>query len=750
MYKYNKYKVMEKFNKLEQKDKYSQNLNLKIDNFLNLLANIDIHENQDDILEEFSELYESNKEQCIEAILQNINLKNPDNYFKTGLTLEFIKNLYIISLDSMYGFENLFRRIKEVIKKTTEEKDGSYLLNLREKNVYKTITHEETADALVGIEHSEEHFAKEMKIKYGENWQEEWKKNPENFEYIPTESEYDEVPFEITEETYAFFDKNNLFIARPEDFSAITSLINRYKRTKRESMVSVAALSDEDLVRIGEDPAGRENFHAFYYVENPEHPHALTEMQEMLEEIKKYCSILLLPSHLLVKHINKTPEEIEKEKQNLFDYTYLMNRPIREAVEEEFGLKFKYLSFQEQFYFLQLIKNKTVDEMQEVKNFTANYGHNGLKTFMSMEFDRDLGDRIIKLGEKLDPSMAREIFHKYSDIIDSAQDAFKYFQDNFMQAGAFDEKIADHIKENLFKKGADILVQFAEKVVRGEKISNEEIIKELKNIKTETLIFTSSFKIFKEESKFIDLADIPDMRYDVNSVEKFTNDKALIGQMEKIYRKNYENYPSEFTEYILKSFKESLKDTSSILFTLKHKEDLVAFCRLGKNLDGNGNIESFHFGSFNVSPSYKQSRLGEALFEAAMMEAGALGVPIYANCDPQAPITKKYIKSGFVATKIFNFKGVPSFKIEYNNELRDNLRSIKISKEEVIKLTKDKENKKNELVVQDWAVGESSGFEMLNRGYILTQYFMKNNRVYAVFEKDPRVVGADKSQAQAA
>ena len=362
---------------------------------------------------------------------------------------------------------------------------------------------------------------------------------------------------------------------------------------------------------------------------------------------------------------------------------------------------------------------------------------NSLNDFFKVElYDRNFGDRIIALGEKLDPLVVRKIFHKYSEIIDSAQNAFEYFKDNFLQQGAADQKTIDRIRENLFRKGKNLLERFVSKAESGEDVSEDGVLEELENIKTETLLFTSSFKIFKEESKFIDLADIAAMNYDVNFAEKFKNDAKLMGEMEDIYRKNYENYPPKFTARLMRSFQDSLENPSTVLFTLKHKDELAAFCRLDKKTDEDGETKSFYFGSFNVNSSYKQSRLGESLFEAAMMEAGALGVPIEADCDPAAMITKKYIESGFVVTSLYDFEGIPSFHIVFDHSVNNNLESKRLTHEEIAqKATAG--TVEGALMIRMYAEKEAPDFSPLQHGYVLTRYFLQEDKKYCVFEKIP-------------
>ena len=57
----------------------------------------------------------------------------------------------------------------------------------------------------------------------------------------------------------------------------------------------------------------------------------------------------------------------------------------------------------------------------ETKDFFNNFDKNGLKTFLSISSGgKEMGDKILELGEKLEPEVAEKVFAKYGEIIDTA------------------------------------------------------------------------------------------------------------------------------------------------------------------------------------------------------------------------------------------------------------------------------------------------------------------------------------------
>jgi len=574
------------------------------------------------------------------AIIKNLDFKNPDNFYKTGVFLEFLRKFHALAGDWSF-FEKEQGSIKNIVNEAVKKNEGSYLLRLRAADI-----------------------AKDMK---------DWESGGEGAKRRMILERYNEAPYQMAPGVTAYFDER------------------------------------DETLNINKDP------------KNPS---------------------MLLPINIEDITLTKKESGIsEDDKQLFFDFLYLSKPKVRQHIFKDLGINLYNVPLYEQVYFLQFIKNKTKEDLIPIKKFTEIYKSAGFHTFLSMEHDRTLGDKILKMGEKLNFETARAIFSKYSEIIDSAQEAIEYFRVNFIKGGEVNQGVMDHIEENLFKKGKDFLAKYADDVERGKIIDEAEVLRELENIKTEIVVFASSFRVYIEEFSPWDLADLPGIKYSSDYALKLLDkNKDLFKQMEDIYRKNYKNYPLEFTNHLLNLFKKSLKNPETILYTFEHKKDLVAFCRLEKKYDEGGD-KFWHIGSFNVDPLYQKSRFGETLFDGVFMDAGAIGIPIKGDCDPFNPITKYYFKKGFVATDFYNFKGVPSFKIENNESLNNKLKSIKITKENIIKI--DKEKFEEGVVVDSWAIGEKPEFNLLNQGYLLTQYFTENNRLYAVFEKNP-LINADK------
>ena len=56
--------------------------------------------------------------------------------------------------------------------------------------------------------------------------------------------------------------------------------------------------------------------------------------------------------------------------------------------------------------------------------FIKNYGESGLKTFLSLEFNSEMGDEILMIGKTLknQPELAEKIFLKFANLTDGAEE----------------------------------------------------------------------------------------------------------------------------------------------------------------------------------------------------------------------------------------------------------------------------------------------------------------------------------------
>ncbi len=464
------------------------------------------------------------------------------------------------------------------------------------------------------------------------------------------------------------------------------------------------------------------------------------KLGDLASEEKEIRAEVLDVTKNLLFHLTgrETVEELEEREQMLYEFTAHYHEFFNKEWLVEAGIRFNNLSFGEQGWFMQYAKHQqwvnSQEKFERDKEFFQVYGETGIRCFLSLEQGMS-GDRIVNIGLGMPHYIAERIFEKYSDIIDTTDRAGVYLTEYFPNMEGRSPGLTAYVKENMLRKAKDVLIFFANKVEKeGEIPDSKEVLKQLENVKEEAILFTGTFKAIRQELPHIGLNEMGMVDFAIEPAMNLADNKQAVEQMEKIYRENYKDYPEKFVHGLMEGFADALKNPESHFYVLRHKGDVVAFSRFDKVYGKEGEVDHLYFGSFNVDPSYQSAKLGEALIEQSLMEEGALGVPIEADCDPNNPITQKYIEKGFVAISFYHLEGVPSFHIKFDYDLNKHLKSKQTERNEIVQ--------KSEVVAagQDsvtkiYLKNDIPDFSPCNNGYALTRYFTENEKIYCVFEK---------------
>lgn len=446
-----------------------------------------------------------------------------------------------------------------------------------------------------------------------------------------------------------------------------------------------------------------------------------------------------------------------------YHYQYLMRLSMRKVLEDDLLIDMADFPLSAQVQFLHYIDGRNVDEIQRLKAGLDKIAddasihlewHRGgpepdlhperiyIKNFATSflacsEGGTDYGDAIIRLANILDRDDARKLFEKYAEIAAVIEKVREYLRDNFSSGQKTDEELVNQVARNLLRRGNELIEHFVDATELGT--DTRDLFERLDDIKAEVVLFTSTIKALKQGSGKLpaDLRDLGLAEFNVSSGADLKKDPPLLEEMRRIYQKNYGNrteYPEKFIDALIQSFDASLDNPDTRFYLFKHKGAVAAFCRFDHTFK-NGRLDSIYFGSFNTSPAYGRGKVGETMLDQALREERALGVPIFADCNPMAPVTKRYIESGFVATEAYDYKGVPSLKIELSPDADKGLASKKISGREIVSAIKKNQNPEEGIMTREYPSGDSPDWSPLRNGYILTHYFDDAGRTICVFEK---------------
>lgn len=371
----------------------------------------------------------------------------------------------------------------------------------------------------------------------------------------------------------------------------------------------------------------------------------------------------------------------------------------------------------EGFYFTNFFLHADKYNFLKLKNFSEKYSFNGLRTFLSVEHGgKEMGDKILTLAEKLPEDLAKKLFSKYSEYIDSVNTVEDFIKENFSKSDEVNDLIPK-TKEAMFLRGYQLLRSQADKIEKNE-FNEESFNSSVEQAKTNIDMFKNMFRIAREHDKntsFEDFSNLNPEEIDSNELNK--EDEI---QIEEIIKKNYEN--PELQNQVLESFKNSLKNGTK-LNLLRTGKTIIATSRLDAK-----NEDTLYFGSFNVDSDYCGSKIGDAFFQATIMPHMKEKI-IEADCSTISPIGAYYIEAGFVGESFYSKGGEPSMSILSKPDA--NFNSKKLSKEEIMNL------KENDMIkVFKGESQQDLPVEMFEQGKKLTRYFYdKNTKLwYFAFE----------------
>jgi len=409
---------------------------------------------------------------------------------------------------------------------------------------------------------------------------------------------------------------------------------------------------------------------------------------------------------------------------------------FRELAEEA-GIGTLQFSWGEQITLASILSNQNIDS-NNLRNFVKKYKEGGLKTFISIiHGGKEMGDKILTLGEKLPEQSASKIFTKYGEIVDVVENIIIHLKESCGEACAQDPEIISKIREQMLLEGKNFLKKID---ISDDNTDLLEIEKYLERFKMDIVIFKNIFKAILSEEKDFSIKDFSELSLNRTYSSEQIKPKEY-EEMKEIIERNYKDKP-ELKKIVLQSFNKSIEEGYNYtnFFLLKRNGKIIGFDRFDYEYEGKSGHA--YFGSFNIDPEYCNSKLGGALFETTINES-AQNFILHADCSPRDIFTMKYISSGFVGIKLFTTKeGVEGMKIirddnntsyKYNStEIKDILLLFNENKESILM--------PDNTIIEKHSSLDTINFSYLNNGYALTRYeFVKNDKngfYVVVFEKN--------------
>ncbi len=136
--------------------------------------------------------------------------------------------------------------------------------------------------------------------------------------------------------------------------------------------------------------------------------------------------VLAIDNVFFSEGISKSAKEEEVFAQQLF-----FSKAIRSEFEKDFGLSLDSLSLREQFHFQRLVRERTLGDIQPIKDFTHNFGTNGLRTFLVTAGDEALRDKVFGFSQTVSREDAKRVFEAYGQLVGAIDSTGDYLREQF-------------------------------------------------------------------------------------------------------------------------------------------------------------------------------------------------------------------------------------------------------------------------------------------------------------------------------
>lgn len=275
------------------------------------------------------------------------------------------------------------------------------------------------------------------------------------------------------------------------------------------------------------------------------------------------------------------------------------------------GVRFNDLSFTEQAQFMKFYQGSNDETKARVVNFCQKFGLNGFRVFLSVDYGAEMGNAVLRIGDTYKPEVANKIFAKYGEIVSASEDMEASVRSLLSPNTDLNEQNLIVIKDKLLRKAKDLLVSFssAEKTTNTV-AQNRQIAEKLHHIKTEILLFASTFKALSEREQ-IDLAELANTHLEIKDSANLSEDEKR--DMDRIFADNRKGYSPTLFKETREEFQSALQAQGKEFQVLRVEGTIIAFIRFDQLPSGN-----LYAGSLNVRPEVKGSAIGSAMLRATL------------------------------------------------------------------------------------------------------------------------------------
>lgn len=388
---------------------------------------------------------------------------------------------------------------------------------------------------------------------------------------------------------------------------------------------------------------------------------------------------------LFIGQPGESTEERTKREEYLNEFKKNYYRISEEEIFKKIGLHLNNLSFKEQGWFLIYFDQADAEKKEKLLAFISNHKEDGIKSFLALETDKQLGEKLLNLSSRLDRDSAAIFFHQLSEMTDLAEKENSELKKLFLKDGEECSLDWTEVRLGLLRKANEIITNFNQESEGPQ--ANRNLLKALENGKAEISLLASVLKEAKKENLNINLETIKNLNLSVKEFNE-TMPSADCQAVLNMAQENWHNFGNKKMEKaVISGLEKSLRENENQkAYTLKYRDRVIGFVRFEKT-DNN----SLYAGSFNVSNDLRGLSIGQKMMESVLVGESENNI-LEATASIKIPAGCAYVeKIGFVADGI----------IDNYHSTGESLFSIKLDKEKNKKYGLRSEGKEQPIVTED-------------------------------------------------
>ncbi len=413
--------------------------------------------------------------------------------------------------------------------------------------------------------------------------------------YQPFEKWRESVAPVYIDKQYAVIDngQNTFQILRiPEEERAqVEKLIEQYQKQMEAMQVSHRPPQLPENASLAEMQAYKKK-----YLDHKIH-------QDMQWGIPHELEDYVLPLREQVKLFPHLKNEMEFfTDETVFEARSFFKKDVRELIEKDLNIDLTKLSFQEQIYFLTTVAKEKNRDFQRIKDFSQQFGEDGLRTFLSVAHaGKKMGEHILHIGERIEEDAARKIFAQYTELIRASQ--------HIIESDFTDHIDDETFQQYLLKRGVRWLQSFD-----NEQLTERQLLRKLENSRKEILVKGQLVKYLSKHVEGFRLEDFSEhFALEMKKSSELSEEEKQ--QHLELYEVLRDHYNEETKTSVVEYYRKKLEEENQTLLDVydKKEEKLIGSIRVGE-LE-NGNLE---IASLMVDYPYEHVDLGSLVFEKAV------------------------------------------------------------------------------------------------------------------------------------